>query len=1282
MSDLFSDLDDEFSLSMKPNKSGGNLSNLFGGSPKPEARKQPAPAQQPEQKEAPKQEAQNRPSVLYAIAGVICHKYNPSKNGYDLIGKIGAAVLGVAQLKTFQILLYRSNDDHVAQIPLSSDFQLSVQNELFASFADTRRQNWSIKFPSVESISLFCMHLTIAKSAIAGDQGIVTQDILPGSGTPIGEGDQVKLTYSGYLVQENKVGKMFDSNLASEKQLRFAVGSEGKVVRGLHEGVKGMMKRGRRIIVVPSLLAYGDTGIKDRVPPNSTLVYQVDLAAVKLKSAPEPEPAKEESSAVISDVDEEESKKQEVINRVKKFGVSMGGAVPVGLKPKDSSESSVSVEEQPKEPEAQAQPASSTESVAQSQAAPAAQPSIAPQQAAPSSTDQQLALLQSQFQQFMQMQMQQQGVPQQQAPAAPQEQKEPEPVQEEPQAEFDDAVPYSNADNMKFLHDTKMIHEEIKTSVVTAANKIETLQRDIKNTIFGRDDEVSKEKMSGTVLIQTITSYVEQNEQLQREVVAKGERIDELREKAARILEKNKLLIEEHTNTMEERNNALTENTEQARKLINSLRDEKLTIEEKLHSATEDLSNTRSNLSKINHSNMDLSEHLSSMKSEILNLRTEANGIRSAKLNEDSESTELRNNLRDEQAERKRLEEELEKLEEQLTDAKEILQKYRDGMEERKQKWIQIKAQMDKAHEDEKLVAMRQMKAQLLKMKKEKDEAVEECENIEHNVERRWRENIARLKTQFKERVDELKEDLADDHQRDLQAAITDAHDTAKRQLKDTQKMIEDQYQAGFKAARHEQLSAESSAMITERENRLEGAFKQRKQFMNATIKKIMANIFYSLREDMSADETYQGGEILVTLMDAVKQSTLEAMQTMKQHFEAPAVARDPEIEGGDVILDDEIVDDENVVIDTIDDDEGLIEDDELIEDVSEEPGDVRDLQDSMDTEEEEVSDEFSDLLDTTPKVRTDMDFEDLIENEEEEVSEPDEGVDEPGVDSEIEPEEVVEEAEEVVEQLEETIHEVEEKLSEASTEEVKEELEHTKELAEELVEDLHEAIDQAEEDLEAEHITVEEISLEESEEPESVTVPETTEPEAEPEPSSTKQVPAMVEEVSMANEPETTVESSVDLPDSTFSSDPFGVSKQKPKTFKSDDIFANKKQSASKKTDFSTEDIFGSSTPKKTEAETEDDFFGGSPSTPKKAEETDDDFFTSFSPKPSTPKKSPNQPPDLFIIDITSKGKSSSGDMFAPKKKTGLDDIFGSGSGNSSPKKEKAKTNLDDIFS
>jgi len=71
-------------------------------------------------------------------------------------------------------------------------------------------------------------------------------------------------------------------------------------------------------------------------------------------------------------------------------------------------------------------------------------------------------------------------------------------------------------------------------------------------------------------------------------------------------LQKNKVLIEE-------RNNALTENTEQARKMISNLRDEKLSVEEKVLAAAESLSQTR-NLSKLNHTNADLTEHLTSMK--------------------------------------------------------------------------------------------------------------------------------------------------------------------------------------------------------------------------------------------------------------------------------------------------------------------------------------------------------------------------------------------------------------------------------------------------------------------------------------------------------------------------------------------------------------------------------------------------------------------------------------------------------------------------------------------
>src|SRR3990167_6063945 len=171
-----------------------------------------------------------------------------------------------------------------------------------------------------------------------------------------------------------------------------------------------------------------------------------------------------------------------------------------------------------------------------------------------------------------------------------------------------DNIPFSNAENNKFLHETRMVHEEIKSSIFAATAKIETNHRNIKNAIFGREDEVSKERISGSILIQTITKYVEDNEQLQREIVTKAERIDELREKITSLLEKNKQLIEEHTNTMEDRNVAISEASEQAKKLLTTLRDEKLKLDEEFHTITETLSQTRGNLTKLNISNVDLTQ--------------------------------------------------------------------------------------------------------------------------------------------------------------------------------------------------------------------------------------------------------------------------------------------------------------------------------------------------------------------------------------------------------------------------------------------------------------------------------------------------------------------------------------------------------------------------------------------------------------------------------------------------------------------------------------------------
>jgi len=130
MSDLFAGLEDEegfeFSLSGKK----GGLSDLFGGSPRTAAKKEapaskpsPAPSSPKQTESRPKQVAAP-PSVVYAIAGIVCHKYNQEEKKYDLIGKIGVAILNSSNV--FQLLLYRSNEDHVTQVPISPNFQFVV----------------------------------------------------------------------------------------------------------------------------------------------------------------------------------------------------------------------------------------------------------------------------------------------------------------------------------------------------------------------------------------------------------------------------------------------------------------------------------------------------------------------------------------------------------------------------------------------------------------------------------------------------------------------------------------------------------------------------------------------------------------------------------------------------------------------------------------------------------------------------------------------------------------------------------------------------------------------------------------------------------------------------------------------------------------------------------------------------------------------------------------------------------------------------------------------------
>lgn len=105
--------------------------------------------------------------------------------------------------------------------------------------------------------------------------GLYMKDIAVGEGDIVVNGNKVQVRYTGWLPN----GAQFDSNRDSQEPLSFFVGN-GDVIKGWEEGLLGMRRGGRRMLVIPPDLAYGDRGLPGVIPPNSTLVFDVTLVAI------------------------------------------------------------------------------------------------------------------------------------------------------------------------------------------------------------------------------------------------------------------------------------------------------------------------------------------------------------------------------------------------------------------------------------------------------------------------------------------------------------------------------------------------------------------------------------------------------------------------------------------------------------------------------------------------------------------------------------------------------------------------------------------------------------------------------------------------------------------------------------------------------------------------------------------------------------------------------------------------------------------------------------------
>lgn len=109
------------------------------------------------------------------------------------------------------------------------------------------------------------------------DSGLKYVDLEEGSGESPEEGQQVVVHYTGWLQED---GTKFDSSLDRGETFLFTVGV-GQVIPGWDEGVAGMKVGGKRQLVIPPDLAYGETGAPGAIPPNATLIFEVELLEIQ-----------------------------------------------------------------------------------------------------------------------------------------------------------------------------------------------------------------------------------------------------------------------------------------------------------------------------------------------------------------------------------------------------------------------------------------------------------------------------------------------------------------------------------------------------------------------------------------------------------------------------------------------------------------------------------------------------------------------------------------------------------------------------------------------------------------------------------------------------------------------------------------------------------------------------------------------------------------------------------------------------------------------------------------
>lgn len=194
---------------------------------------------------APTSAASNKLSLIIVKAVT---SFKLEDGNYNPQGKLGLALLGNSATRLFQLLLYKGKQQQITSVRITPHFQFTVQPHLYASFYDDRTQNWSIMFENKDDAVEFATQVAVARyrSGGAGEESIVTQELLPGSGNCFSEGETIELKLAAQPLSVDSV------QVVDLKQCTIECTLSHKLVSsGWAAGLLGAAPGALRVVLIP-----------------------------------------------------------------------------------------------------------------------------------------------------------------------------------------------------------------------------------------------------------------------------------------------------------------------------------------------------------------------------------------------------------------------------------------------------------------------------------------------------------------------------------------------------------------------------------------------------------------------------------------------------------------------------------------------------------------------------------------------------------------------------------------------------------------------------------------------------------------------------------------------------------------------------------------------------------------------------------------------------------------------------------------------------------------------